>query len=68
MEINSKDSQIKGFDTALGLGAGYKFGNGLLFSARYNHGLSNIFKDDAPIIGNADVKNSVWQFGVGFSF
>ena len=68
VEIDPKDSQIKGFDAALGLGAGYKFDNGLSLSARYNHGLTSIFKDDAPLIGNADVKNSVFQFGVGFSF
>ena len=66
--IDPDDSQIKGFDTNLALGAGYKFDNGLSLSARYNHGLTSIFKDDAPLIGNADVKNSVWQFGVGFSF
>ena len=66
--INSEDSQIKGFDTSLALGTGYKFDNGLSLSARYTHGLTSIFKDDAPLIGNADVKNSVWQFGVGFSF
>ena len=66
--INSNDSQIKGFDTSLALGTGYKFDNGLSLSARYTHGLTSIFKDDAPLIGNADVKNSVWQFGVGFSF
>ena len=66
--INADDSQIKGFDTSLALGTGYKFDNGLLLSARYTHGLTSVFKDDAPLIGNADVKNSVWQFGVGFSF
>ena len=66
--INSEDSQIKGFDTSLALGTGYKFDNGLSLSARYTHGLTSIFKEDAPLIGNADVKNSVWQFGVGFSF
>ncbi len=67
-EVNPDDSKLKGFDTNLALGTGYKFDNGLLLSARYTFGLTNIFKDDAPLIGNADVKNSVWQFGVGFSF
>ena len=65
--INTDDSQIKGFDTNLALGAGYKFDNGFLVSARYTHGLTNIFKDNS-LFQNADAKNSVWQFGVGFSF
>lgn len=62
------DSVIKDFDTNLALGAGYKFDNGFSLSARYNLGLTSIVKDDAAFIGDADVKNAVWQFGVGFSF
>lgn len=65
--INSDDSQIKNFDTSLALGAGYKFDNGLSLSARYTHGLTNIYKDNT-IMGDVDAKNAVWQFGVGFSF
>ena len=65
--INTEDSQIKGFDTNVALGAGYKFDNGFLVSARYTHGLTNIFKDNS-FFQNVDAKNSVWQFGVGFSF
>lgn len=66
-EINSDDSYIKGFDTNLAVGAGYKFDNGFSLSARYTHGLTNIFKDNT-IFEDVNVKNSVWQFGVGFSF
>ncbi|MCK0124693.1 PorT family protein [Gelidibacter sp. F2691] len=68
--IDSDDSQLRGFDTNLALGAGYKFDNGLSLSARYNLGLSNIYKDNSAIanLTNIDAKNSVWQFGVGFSF
>lgn len=62
------DSVIKDFDTNLALGAGYKFDNGFSLSARYNLGLTSMVKDDAAFIGDADVKNAVWQFGVGFSF
>lgn len=65
--IDSDDSYIKGFDTNVAVGAGYKFDNGLSLSARYTHGLTNIFKDNT-IFENVDAKNSVWQFGVGFSF
>lgn len=67
IEINSDDSYIKDFDTNIAVGAGYKFDNGFLISARYTHGLTNIFKDDV-LFQNVDAKNSVWQFGVGFSF
>lgn len=67
IEINPDDSYIKDFDTNIAVGAGYKFDNGFLISARYTHGLTNIFKDDV-LFQNVDAKNSVWQFGVGFSF
>lgn len=67
IDINTDDSYIKDFDTNLALGVGYKFDNGLSLSGRYNLGLTNIYKDDT-IIENVDAKNSVWQFGVGFSF
>lgn len=67
IEINSDDSYIKGFDTSIAAGAGYKFDNGLSVSARYTHGLTNIYKNNT-IFENLDAKNSVWQFGVGFSF
>lgn len=68
IDFDPDDSVIKNFDTNLALGAGYKFDNGLSFSARYNLGLTSMIKDDAPIIAGKDVKNAVWQFGVGFSF
>lgn len=68
IEVDPDDSVIKNFDTNLALGAGYKFDNGFSLSARYNLGLTSIVKEDAVLIGDADVKNAVWQFGVGFSF
>lgn len=61
------DLGVKNFDTNVALGAGYKFNNGFSVSARYTHGLTNIFKDNT-VFENVDAKNSVWQFGVGFSF
>ncbi|TDU40246.1 outer membrane protein with beta-barrel domain [Gelidibacter sediminis] len=65
--IDSDDSHVKGFDTNVALGAGYKFDNGFALSARYTHGLTNIYKDNT-MFENTDAKNSVWQFGVAFSF
>lgn len=65
--IDPDDSTIKNFDTSVALGAGYKFNNGFFLSARYTHGLTNIYKDDT-IFENVDAKNAVWQFGVGFAF
>lgn len=68
IDIDPDNSNVKDFDTNLAIGAGYKFDNGLSLSARYNYGLTSIIKKDTPLIGDADVKNSVWQFGIGFSF
>lgn len=65
--IDPDNSYVKDFDTSVGLGAGYKFGSGFFISGRYTQGLSNIFKEDT-ILENVDAKNSVWQFGVGFTF
>jgi len=67
IEIDPDDSYIKDFDTNLAVGAGHKFNNGFFVNARYTYGLTNIFKDDT-IFENVDAKNSVWQFGLGFSF
>lgn len=65
--VDADDSLIKDFDTNIAVGAGYKFGNGFLVSARYTYGLTNVFKDNS-VFKNVDAKNAVWQFGVGFSF
>jgi outer membrane protein with beta-barrel domain len=43
--------------------AGYEMSNGLGISARYNLGLSSIADDS-----NADLKTSVFQFGVHYTF
>ncbi|MEO8935092.1 MAG: porin family protein [Xanthomarina sp.] len=67
IEINSEDSYVKDFDTSLALGAAYKFDSGFFVNARYNLGLTPIFKEDT-ILKNVDAKNAVWQFGVGFMF
>lgn len=55
---------IKDIDFGLGLGASYKLEGGMNFSARYNLGLSNINDSDS----DANIKNSVIQLSVGYSF
>lgn len=65
--INREDSAVKNFDTGVAFGAEYKFDSGFFVSGRYTQGLTKIFKDDS-FLKDADVKNSVWQFGVGFAF
>lgn len=54
-------------DFGVGVGAGYEMESGLMFSLRYNLGLSNILTDDA---GGADnsITNNVIQLSVGYKF
>ena len=51
-------------DFGLNLGGEYKLENGLNFSARYNLGLTSIIKYETE----SSVKNSVFQFSVGYFF
>lgn len=57
-------SEEKGFDFGLNFGLGYELPLGLTFDARYNLGLTDIFKENK---GDA-VKNSVFQISVGYFF
>lgn len=63
-DINVKDS-FKKVDFGVNFGLGYKFDNGLNFGARYNTGLTDINN-----VKNASgtIKNSVFQFSVGYFF
>lgn len=56
---------IKKFDLGVNAGIGYKLDNGLNFSARYNHGFTNINKYVGEKISN---QNAVVQVTVGFFF
>jgi opacity protein-like surface antigen len=58
-EVDTKDSNT--FDFAVAGGLSYKITNGLFVSGRYAAGLTEPKKD-------ADVKNSVIQFSVGYMF
>ena len=62
-EEDFKD-EVKGIDFGANLGLGYKLDNGLNFSAKYIVGLANISEDS----DDSDVKNSVVQVSVGYSF
>lgn len=63
-------SFFKGFDFGIGAGVGYEFDSGLNLGARYNIGTNDIVKDTYRN-GNGDkiqMKNSVFQLSVGYSF
>lgn len=55
---------IKTFDCSLGFGLGYQFDLGLLVSANYNLGFTNLYKTDV----NDKSKNGVLQVNVGWRF
>ena len=57
------DDFYKAIDFSLALGAGYQLESGIFVDARYNLGLSNISD-----VEGFDVKNSVFQFSVGYKF
>ncbi len=73
----SKGQDLSGFvqtsDISLGVGAGWDFPFGLNITARYNIGLSDINKytnNAIPLqtssLGNAQAKNQVFQFSLGY--
>jgi opacity protein-like surface antigen len=55
----------KKFDFAIPVGASWEFKNGIVIDARYNIGLTKIFKDDYR---NITSKNSVFVATVGYKF
>lgn len=55
------DDEIKLLDFGFDLGAGYELDNGMIFSARYTLGLSNILEDDAGGDENS-FNNNVFNF------
>lgn len=64
-------------DFGLKIGVGYKLENGLMFSAGYNLGLSDIQKEKASEVSGDEgvkgtesfkVKNQFFQFGIGYKF
>jgi len=63
-DVNLKDN-YKGLDLGVNLGLGYKFDNGLNFSARYNLGLSDV--NDVDSVSDK-YKNGVMQVSIGYFF
>lgn len=60
-ESESIKDQMKTVDFGIGVGVGYQFDMGLMASAGYNFGLTNVAKE-------GDGKNSVFQINVGWRF
>lgn len=67
--------QLKSVDFGVGVGASFNLDNGFFIGARYNLGLSKIGEESTQNVGGvevtteaADIKNSVFQVGVGYKF
>ena len=61
--IEDIKDDIEPIDFGANLGLIYDLQNGWFFGARYNLGLSNIYKSS-----DASIKNGVFQFSLGFKF
>lgn len=59
------DDGISKIDFSLGVGASYRLDMGVFFGARYNFGLTNIYKDSDSDSKN---QNRVFQISAGYSF
>ncbi|WP_430409381.1 porin family protein [Kordia sp.] len=55
------DTDASTFDFGLNVGVGYNFGSHLFAQMRYNHGITTIGE-------NPDIRNSVFQFSLGYKF
>ena len=62
--IDAKD-QLKSTDFGLALGMNYEFTDVIFANARYQSGLTEIGDSEG---NNNDIKNSVFQIGLGFRF
>lgn len=66
-KVNNVESDVKDSyktpDFSWAFGASYLTNVGVGFDARYNLGISNIYD-----VGNTEIKNRVWQFGVFYHF
>ena len=66
-EIAINEDAINDIDFSVGVGAGYRFNNGLFLNARYNFGLTDVFNNEDLLI-DSDAKNSVFAVSAGYSF
>ena len=62
--VDIKDN-MNTFDLSLPVGVSYEYNNFVL-DARYNMGLTKMFKDNSGF--NTDAKNDVFQFTLGYKF
>ena len=62
------DNLDKRFDLGLGLGAEYNLPMGLFFDATFNLGLLNLASKEDSEASSFEVKNRVFQIGVGYKF
>jgi hypothetical protein len=58
--------EMKGMDLGIGAGIGVDLPMGIVVSARHNIGLSDV--SDTSSLGDAEVKNNVFQLSVGYKF
>lgn len=63
--VKEKISDLNTVDLSVAIGASYEFDMGLVLSARYNQGLTNVFDKDA--VGSSN-KNHVFQLSAGWRF
>ncbi|HEX6335001.1 MAG TPA: porin family protein [Flavisolibacter sp.] len=61
------EDKFRKWDFSLGAGLGYLSRIGLGLNARYNHGFSNVWDEDANM-GNAELNNRVIQVGLVYHF
>lgn len=66
-DTDINDEIFNDVDFGLGVGAGYKFNNGLYGGARYTFGLSDVFNNE-DIAGDFDAKNAVFAISIGYMF
>ncbi len=66
VKFGSRDDEVKPIDFGVNALAGYKFGNGFLFSLNYNLGLSNIQNGNSSEMGT--VKNKYFGLKIGYLF
>lgn len=66
VKFGSGDDEVKPLEFGVNALAGYKFGNGFLFSVSYNLGLSNIQNGNSNETGT--VKNRYFALKIGYLF
>jgi hypothetical protein len=66
VNFGSGENDVKPLEFGVNALAGYKLGNGFLFSVNYNLGLSNIQNGNSDEVGT--IKNRYFALKIGYSF